>query len=57
MIKGTRVTVDVPLCGGLYKEDHGSIVPWSGIDSNAKLNCVTWSKEDNGWIFLGDPYN
>ena len=57
MIKGTRVTVDVPLCGGLYKEDHGSIVPWSGTDSNAKLNCVTWSKEDNGWIFLGDPYN
>ena len=27
-IKGPRVKVDGPLCGGLYKQYHGSIVPW-----------------------------
>ena len=37
-IKGPRVKVYGPLCGGLYKEDHGSIVPWSGKDPYAKLN-------------------
>ena len=26
-IKGTRVEVGGPLCGGLYKEDHGYIFP------------------------------
>ena len=37
-IKVPRVKVDGPLCGGLYKEDPGSIVPWSGIDPYAKMN-------------------
>ena len=27
-IKGPRVKVYGPQCGGLYKEDHGSIIPW-----------------------------
>ena len=43
-IKGPRVKVDGPLCGELYKEDHGYIVPWSGTDLNAKLDSFTWSK-------------
>ena len=30
VIKGSRVEVDGPLCGVLYKEDRGSIIPWSG---------------------------
>ena len=37
-IKGPRVKVDDPLCGGLYKEDHGSTVPWSVTYPYAKLN-------------------
>ena len=56
-IKGPRVKVDGPQCGGLYKEDHGSIIPWSGTDPDAKMNCFTWSKEDNDWIVSGDQYN
>ena len=56
-IKGPRVKVDGPLCGGLYKEDHGSIIPWSGIDPDAKMNSFTWSTDDNDWIVLGDQYN
>ena len=56
-IKWPRVKVDGQLCGGLYKEDHGSIVPWSGTDPYAKLNSFTWYKEDNDWIVLGDQYN
>ena len=56
-IKGPRVKVDGPLCGGLYKEDHGSIIPWSGTDPDAKMNSFTSSTNVNDWIILGDQYN
>ena len=56
-IKGPRVKVDGPLCGELYKEDHGSIITWSRTDQDSKMNSFTWSKEENDWIFLGDQYN
>ena len=56
-IKGPRVKVDGPPCGGLYKEDHGYIIPWSGTDPYAKINSFTWSIEENDWIFLGYQYN
>ena len=46
-----------PLCGRLYKEDDYSLVPWSVTDPYAKMNCFTWSKEDNDWIFPKDKYN
>ena len=39
--------LDSPLCGGLYKEEENSLFPWSGTDPDAKINCFTWSKEDN----------
>ena len=38
VMKGKRVKVDGPLCGGLYKEYHRSIVPWSGTDPDDKMN-------------------
>ena len=53
-IKESRVKVDGPQCGGLYKEDHKSIIPWSGTDPDANMNSFTWSTEENYWIFLGD---
>ena len=56
-IKGPRVKVDGPLCGGLYKEDHGYIIPWSGTDPDAKMNSFTFSTNENYWIILGDQYN
>ena len=56
-IKGPRVKVDGPLCGGLYKENHRSIIPWSGTDPDSKMNSFTCSIEENGWILLGDQYN
>ena len=56
-IKGPRVKVDGPLCGGLYKEAHRSIIPRSGTDPDAKMNSFTWSTEENYWIFLGDQYS
>ena len=37
-IKGPRDKVDGPLCGELYKEYHGSIVPWEVTDPDAKMN-------------------
>ena len=52
--KGLRIKVDGPMCGGLYKEDHGYIVTWSGTDPDTKLNFFTWSKEENDWIVLVD---
>ena len=36
-IKGQRVKVDGPQCGGLYKEDNESIILWSGTDPDAKM--------------------
>ena len=56
-IKGTRVKLYGPLCGGLYKEDHGSIVPCTGTDPDAKVDCFNWSKEKNDWIVPGYQYN
>ena len=46
-IKWPRVKVDGPICVGSYKEYHGSIVPWSRIDPDAKMNSFTWSKEED----------
>ena len=37
-IEGPRVKVYDPQCGGLYKEDHGSIIPWSGTDPDTNMN-------------------
>ena len=56
-IKGPKFKVDGPLCGGLYKKSHGSIIPWSKTDLYAKMNSFTWSKNENDWIILGDQYN
>ena len=49
--------IDSRLCGGLYKEEENSLVTWSGTDSDAKMNCFTWSKENNDWIVTEDQYN
>ena len=56
-IKGSIVKVDGPQCGGLYQEDNGYIIPWSGTDPYAKINSFTWSTEENDWILLGKQYN
>ena len=56
-IKGPIVKLDSPQCGGLYKEDNGQIIPWSGTDPDAKMNSFIWSTEENDWIFLGNQYN
>ena len=56
-INGPIVKGDGPPCVGLYKEDHGSIIPWSGTDPDAKMNSFTWSTDKNDWIVLGDWYS
>ena len=55
-VEGSGDDIDSPLCGGLYKEDK-DIVTWSGTDPDYKINCFTWSKEDNDWIVSGHQYN
>ena len=55
-IKWPIVKLDGPQCGGLYKGDHGYIIPWSGTDPDAKINSFTWSTEENDWIVLGYQY-
>ena len=57
VIKGSRVEVYGPLCGVLYKEDRGSIIPWSGTDPDSKINYFTWLTNYNDWTILGDQYN
>ena len=56
-VEGCGDNIDSPLCGGLYKEEEDSLVPWSGTDPDAKMNCFTWSKENDDWIVLEDQYN
>ena len=43
-MEGSGDNIDSPLCGGLYKEEEDSLVLWSVIDPDAKVNCFTWSK-------------
>ena len=45
--EGSGENIDAPLCGGLYKEEDYSLVPWSGIYPYSKINRFTWSKEDS----------
>ena len=40
-INGPIFTVEIPMYGGLYKKDHGSIVPWSGSGPYSETNCFT----------------
>ena len=53
-VKWSREDIDLPLCSGLYKEEEDYLVPWSGTDSDAKMNCFTCSKENNYWIVPKD---
>ena len=38
-------------------EDNYSLINWSGKDPYAKMNCFTWSKENNDWIVPEDQYD
>ena len=44
-IKGQRVRVDDPQCGGLYKEDNESIIILSGTDPDAKMKTSITGKD------------
>ena len=56
-MEGSGDNIDSLLCGVLYKEAYNSLVPWSGTDPYAKMNCFVWSKENNDWVVPGDQYN
>ena len=56
-VEGSGDNIDSSLCGGLYKEEEYPLVPWKITYLNAKMNILTWSKEDNGWIVPEDQYN
>ena len=49
--------IGAPLYGRLYKEEDGSLVPWSVIDSDANINCFTWSNKDTNLIVPRGLYN
>ena len=56
-IDGSGDNIYSPLCGGLYKEEEDSLVPWSGTYPYAKMNSFTWSKDNDNWIVPEDQYN
>ena len=56
-VEGSGDDIYSPLYGGLYKEEKYSLVPWSGTDPDAKMNCFTWSKVNNDWIVPEDQYD
>ena len=37
-VEKSRDNIDSPPCGGLYKEEEDSLVPWSGTDTEANMN-------------------
>ena len=51
IVEGSGDNIDSPLCGGLYKEEDDSLVPWTVTYPYSKMNCFTWYKEENCWIF------
>ena len=56
-MEGSGDNIYAILCGGLYKDRDDCLVLWSLKNSDAKMNCFTWSKDENDWIVPGDPYN
>ena len=38
-------------------EEEDSLVSWSGTYPDAKMNCFTWSKQNNDWIVPEDQYD
>ena len=43
-VEGYGDHIEFFLCGGLYKKEDKYLVPWSGIDPDAKMNCFICSK-------------
>ena len=43
-VEGSGDNIYSPLCIGLYKKEDDSLVPWSGTDLDANMNCFTWTK-------------
>ena len=37
-VEGSGDNIYSPLCGGLYKEEDDSLVPWSGTDPYSNMN-------------------
>ena len=56
-LEGPRVKLEGTLCDVLYKDDDVSIVIWSGMDPDSKINCFTCSGKDNDLVVSGDQYN
>ena len=56
-LEGTLVKLEGTLCDVLYKHDDVSIVIWSGMDPDSKINCFTCSGKDNDLVVPGDQYN
>ena len=44
-------------CVADYTKKNKSIVNRKGTDPDAKMNCFTWSIEENDWIVPWDQYN
>ena len=42
-----------PLCGGLFKEDSGTITAFVGSDPDSKVNLFSWDSSLDDWVCLG----
>ena len=52
-VKGSGENINALSYEGLYKEDDSSIFPWSGTDSDSKMNCFTLYRYYNYCIVPG----
>ena len=55
--EGLGENIYAPLCSGIYMGEVGSLIHWSGTESDARTNLFNWFKEENDWIVPEDHYN
>ena len=54
-VEGSGYSIYSRMCGGLYKEEEDSLVPWSGTDPDAKVNFIILVFWNNPIIVLFGP--
>ena len=56
-MKGLEYEIDDTMYIIIYREEYGSIFPWSIIYTGTEMNLFSLYKKDTDWIVSGDLYN
>ena len=39
-----------PACGGLFADEAGKVIAWSGFDPDQQVLCYSWKEDDKTWL-------